>query len=123
MQVDLERYQLALLFKWSCSLGETTLKRPDFYECICRLLVHVPLPSAKDCKNERGSAFIHLENLRKNGTIREWENEHKVQWNFILNVTIASELPRFVDFLDRKLRVARNIQHFLSTRWTRWKKE
>ena len=123
LQVDLERYQLALLFKWSCSLGETTLKRPDFYECICRLLVHVPLPSAKDCKNERGSAFIHLENLRKNGTIREWENEHKVQWNFILNVTIASELPRFVDFLDRKLRVARNIQHFLSTRWTRWKKE
>ena len=121
LQIELSVFQLSLLFKWSCTLGQTTLKFPGFIEAICRLLRRTPLPTKEECKDVRGSAFVHLENLRKRGEMREWEKARTVSWETEPTVSIVDALPMLVDFIDQKLRAARNIQNFLNKRWTKWK--
>jgi len=121
LQIELNVFQLSLLFKWSCTLGQTTLKFPGFIEAICRLLRRTPLPTKEECKDVRGSAFVHLENLRKRGEMREWEKARTVSWETEPTVSIVDALPMLVDFIDQKLRAARNIQNFLNKRWTKWK--
>jgi hypothetical protein len=62
-----------------------------------------------------------LENLRKRGEMREWEKARTVSWETEPTVSIVDALPMLVDFIDQKLRAARNIQNFLNKRWTKWK--
>ena len=121
LQIELSNFYISLLFKWSCSLGQTTLQFADFVECLCRLCLLVPLPSEIECKDvQQKSAFIYLENERISGRIREWEKKNYIHWTHTPSQSISDVLPRFIDYVDRKLRVARNIQHFLSKKWNKW---
>jgi hypothetical protein len=123
LQIELETFFVSLIFKWSCSLGQTTLKFHDFVEAICRLSLRVPLPSKEECGDFRGSAFLFLQNVRKAGQIRQWEKERQISWKASTNLKVVDVLPQLIDLVDRKLRVARNIQHFISGRYNRWKQK
>ena len=118
---DMDGVRVSLLFRWSCHNGDATMDFSGWCELMARLSVRVALPTEDETASVRNSAFLWLEGLRKQGKLRQWENDHRVNWAHKVDPgKVAQVLPRFLDYVDRKLRVARNIQHFLVKRFRKW---
>ena len=119
---EMDIVRVGLLFHWSCHNGDSNMDYSGWCELMARMSVRIALPSEKETVSTRNSPFLWLDNLRKKGQLQQWEDEHRVKWaHRVDHGKVASDLPRFLDYVDRKLRVARNIQHFLVKRYRKWK--
>lgn len=128
MQVPLESTKCVasevyfnLLFKWSCHTGENTLDFSGWSELMARLSLRLAMPTEKDILSTRKSTFLWFDRLRMQGGLRQWEQEHRIEWGSKAETgQVAQLLPRLLEYSDCKLRVARNIQHFLAKRFRKW---